>query len=562
MARQSEGEGLKSRLRALAMRHPRALLVGFCLLLWLPGWFALPPGDRDESRFAQATKQMIETGDFVTIRNGSEARNRKPIGIYWLQVGPVALAHAVGLARNNPIWPYRLPSLAGALVAVLAVATLGRRFAGEQGALLAAAMLAGSLLVTVEVHIAKTDAALLAATTLALLLLGEAYTAGRLSVPRAAAFWVALGAGVLLKGPITPLVAGLAALALVLADRRAAWLRALRPAWGVPLMLLLVLPWFVAIGLATRGAFYRQALGGDLGTKLAGGGEGHGAPPLFHLALLSLTLLPSGWAVLRALPAAWRARSAPATRLLLAWAGPSWIVFELVPTKLPHYPLPLAPALFLLASGLLAAPAPRWLAWLAGGLTAAAVAILGLGAAALPYLLHAGAPWLGVPALAAAALLLALLLVPLRRGATGPAALAGLLGAVPLYAAILGVELPCLTPLWIAPRVAAALAAAGPVSGFASAGYAEPSLMFLCGTETVWLADGAAAASFLAAAPGRAVLVEHRQAAAFAAASSAAGLATVERAEIDGFNYSNGRLVRLGLFSRRCGGKSVGSDAC
>ncbi|MBV9748528.1 MAG: glycosyltransferase family 39 protein, partial [Acetobacteraceae bacterium] len=66
--------------------RPRACLVLLCLLCWLPGFFTLPPSDRDESRFAQATKQMIETGDLVRIRNGDEERNRKPIGIYWMQL--------------------------------------------------------------------------------------------------------------------------------------------------------------------------------------------------------------------------------------------------------------------------------------------------------------------------------------------------------------------------------------------------------------------------------------------------------------------------------------------
>ena len=51
-----------SHLRASAF----LLLCG--LLLFLPGFFNIPPIDRDEARFAQATKQMVETGDFVDIR--------------------------------------------------------------------------------------------------------------------------------------------------------------------------------------------------------------------------------------------------------------------------------------------------------------------------------------------------------------------------------------------------------------------------------------------------------------------------------------------------------------
>ena len=101
----------------LDARRPRLLVTLFCLLLWTPGIFTLPPGDRDESRFAQASKQMLETGDFVRIMNGAEPRNRKPIGIHWLQAPFAAAAQAVGLAHDNPIWPYRIPSLLGALVA-------------------------------------------------------------------------------------------------------------------------------------------------------------------------------------------------------------------------------------------------------------------------------------------------------------------------------------------------------------------------------------------------------------------------------------------------------------
>src|SRR5246500_3066755 len=63
------------------------LLCGF--LLFLPGFFSIPPVDRDEARFAQATKQMVETGDFVDIRFQDEVRYKKPVGIYWLQAGAV-----------------------------------------------------------------------------------------------------------------------------------------------------------------------------------------------------------------------------------------------------------------------------------------------------------------------------------------------------------------------------------------------------------------------------------------------------------------------------------------
>src|SRR5215475_15761710 len=96
--------------------RPYALLIGLCLLLYLPGIASIPPLDRDEARFAQASRQMLETGDFLRIRFQDEARNKKPAGIYWLQAASVS---AFSTAASDAIWPYRLPSLIGAMAAAL-----------------------------------------------------------------------------------------------------------------------------------------------------------------------------------------------------------------------------------------------------------------------------------------------------------------------------------------------------------------------------------------------------------------------------------------------------------
>src|SRR5271166_3420818 len=66
-------------------KHAAAILLLVSLIAFLPGFFYVPPVDRDEARFAQATKQMIETGDYVDIRFQEVSRYKKPVGIYWLQ---------------------------------------------------------------------------------------------------------------------------------------------------------------------------------------------------------------------------------------------------------------------------------------------------------------------------------------------------------------------------------------------------------------------------------------------------------------------------------------------
>ena len=104
-------------------QHRRAawMIAGVILLASLAGVFTIPILDRDEARFAQATAQMLETGDFVEIRFLDDARNKKPVGIHWLQAASVWLTSS---ETAREIWAYRLPSVLGALLAALAVALL------------------------------------------------------------------------------------------------------------------------------------------------------------------------------------------------------------------------------------------------------------------------------------------------------------------------------------------------------------------------------------------------------------------------------------------------------
>ncbi len=141
--------------------HARAamFLLALCLVAFLPGFFQIPPIDRDEARFAQATKQMVETGDYVDIRFQNEVRYKKPVGIYWLQAGVVNLGEKLGVPEaRTTIWLYRIPSLLGAIGAVLLTYWAALAFVSRRAAVLAAVMMAASILLGVEARLAKTDA--------------------------------------------------------------------------------------------------------------------------------------------------------------------------------------------------------------------------------------------------------------------------------------------------------------------------------------------------------------------------------------------------------------------
>src|SRR4029450_4435046 len=97
------------------------------------------------------------------------------------------------------------------------------------------------------------------------------------------------------------------------------------------------------------------------------GQESHGAPPGLYLLLFWVTFWPGAVLAGLAAPAGWRARREPGAQYLLAWLIPSWIVFELVLTKLPHYVLPLYPAIAILAVGALERRVLSRAAWVVRG---------------------------------------------------------------------------------------------------------------------------------------------------------------------------------------------------
>ncbi len=268
--------------------HARALafLVVCGCLLFLPGFFNIPPIDRDEARFAQATKQMVETGDFVDIRFQDEVRYKKPVGIYWLQAAAVEAASAMGLPRAQlRIWLYRIPSLIGAIGAVLLTYWAALAFVTRRGAIFAALIMCSSVLLGVEARLAKTDAMLLLTVVAAMGALARVYLSWQRgedpdhppwSWP--AIFWTALAGSILLKGPFLLMIIGLTIVTLAILDRSASWLWRLRPLWGLMWMLVLVLPWFIAIFWRAGDAFFVDSIGGDMLSKLAAQ-ESHGAPP-------------------------------------------------------------------------------------------------------------------------------------------------------------------------------------------------------------------------------------------------------------------------------------------
>lgn len=335
-------------------------LIVLCLLLYLPGLTSLPVTDRDEARFAQATKQMAQSQDYIDIQFQDSPRHKKPVGIYWLQTLSIkACQMAVdenNPANNPPIWVYRVPSVIGASIAVLITYIWGCYFFNKRTSWLAAAIVASSLILIIEAHLATTDAALLSTIVLSQATLGTIYldyTTKHKNTKYyiAAAFWAAQGIGILIKGPVTPAVSLLTIISLCIFDRNINWLKNIKPGTGILILIAIVSPWIIAVGRATHWEFFTDSITGDLIPKLISGQESHGLLPGFYLLIFIATFWPGSLLTGLALKNTWSKRNSDAaSRFLLAGIIPVWLILEIIPTKLPHYIMPIYPALALLTA--------------------------------------------------------------------------------------------------------------------------------------------------------------------------------------------------------------------
>ena len=537
-------------------RYALYALLALVTITVFTGQHLVPPIDRDESRFAQASRQMLQSGDYVTIRFQDELRAKKPAGIYWLQSASAAL-----LGDKN-IASYRFVNLLALLVSIFMLYHIGLRLYEPAIALAASAAFASGFLVLAESHLAKTDTVLMLLVMIQQWALMRVYlnrdTAADKSPPHWVFFWTALAAGILVKGPIAPAIAILTIGSLILWHRNARWARSLRIWRGLVVMAVMCLPWAIMVTIDTEGAFLDIAVANDFLAKVQSGQESHGAPPFTYLLLFGVLLWPASMLLPLAVLHVKAMLKHDCTRFLLAWLVPFWMMIELIPTKLPHYPLPVVPAAVLLllwSVDRVVTLSPVWhKLCLAGQYLFLALGMVLVAAVMAAAVMFGGQSVQLAVGLAVTALLLAGLAFwkGHRWIQTGDYLhlmalfIAGMLVHFTIFAGVV----PHLARVHVASGVAERLASSGskPVA-IAATGYHEPSLVFLLGRD-VLLVDSREAALFLAEAPDGVALVEARQQVAFLDMARRLELRLAVPEQLSGYNISKGQDVVILIYQR------------
>lgn len=340
--------------------------------------------DRDEPRYAVATREMIRSGDWIVPRFNGDLRPDKPPLIYWLMSVPMRTLGPPEFAARF------VSSLAGAGVVVLVFLISMRTGCSVRGASVASCVAALSALHLLISKAATTDAVLSLTVCAAMLLHWQQRL--RFSWGRHLGFWAVLGVSALVKGPPGPMIVGLAVVGGWVWRRLAegGWFRGIvaesdfhshlelgemphmsmrsermrnfsadhlaRTLAGIALFLAVTLPWAVAVWLRTDGEFFfgeDGAIRKHVVQRAAAPMEGHGGPFLlalpYYVPVLILGLLPMTPLAVVGLRWSWSRLPRPEMRYLWAWFAPSFLAFTLAGTKLPHYVAPLVPPLAIMA---------------------------------------------------------------------------------------------------------------------------------------------------------------------------------------------------------------------
>ena len=337
--------------------HIKILLSLLVFICFFSSLNTIPPLDRDESRYIQATVQMVESKDFINIMFLDTPRLKKPPGIYWMQALSSTIVKNILFLEKAPLWSYRLPSAIAASISVWLTFLLGKLLFGRTQGFFAALLLLSSPLVFIESHIAKTDSVLMACVLFiiyifAKIIFDSKFKDNYLSKYLILFVWLVMGFAFLIKGPLIILFIFFMAIFFRIFSG-INFIKECRIITGFSIFLLISLPWFIIINLGANSEIFVSSIKKDMLLKLISVQESHGAPPGTYFISSIVTAWPIFLFIIPTIIWSYKNKHNKTIIFLLSSILPAWISFELIPTKLLHYILPLLPSLAILTSAMI-----------------------------------------------------------------------------------------------------------------------------------------------------------------------------------------------------------------
>lgn len=372
MTRAAQGHSRVFIVSALAI-----FLLTFVFFAWDTGNTSL--WDIDEPIYAQSLKDQIANHNLVVPTYNARLMPDKPALNYWLMWTGVKV-----LGMNSSGLRIGSALVGGLLILYLILAS--RRLYGEAAALIAGLLTATALHSTIIFRSATPDPLLILMVSIGLLSYLRAYLYADIRSRELYISYAAMALATLDKGPIGFLLPGLIIVLFLLLRQQLPFLwREGRLSSGVPLFLLIMLPWYLAVGIETHWVWDRLFIFQQNIGRFNDSMQGHRGPWVYYLISTFLGMLPWSIFLPQVFHDLWLSRRhfrvvQPKNLFLVIWAA-VWIgFFTLSATKLPNYVWEAYPPLFILLAAYFArirngvAVAQRW----SMGLSLSVLFILGL----------------------------------------------------------------------------------------------------------------------------------------------------------------------------------------
>ena len=314
--------------------------VAFVLLYKLGSIALFEP---DEGRNAEKAREVLLLNDWITPHENFYPVLDKPIFFYWL----IALFYQLfGVSE----WTARLPSLLSALGCVFLIYRFSRVYWGRWVALWSALILVTSVEFFILARTVIFDMPLTFCETVALLAFYEAKQSEnrRRRAALCLAMYLALGAGTLIKGLVALVIPGTVFFLFILLRRRWQILRRIYLIPGAGVFLAVVLPWYLQAEARNPG-YLNYYLWAEHFGRYTTASFDRSEPWYYFIGVALVGFFPWTLVLPWIIKNLWRRSWDDKTVYLVLWVSVPLLFFSASHSKLPHYILPIFPALSILA---------------------------------------------------------------------------------------------------------------------------------------------------------------------------------------------------------------------
>ncbi len=306
------------------------LLLGsiLCLSLFVK-LGSVPLFDEDEGAYSEVTREMLQTGDFITPRLNNELFFHKPPMIYWTQAVCVSM-----LGLNE--FALRLPSVLASLFWALALFIFVRRFLGDNTAWFSVFFMAVSFQTGIVAKAAIADALLNLFITLSMFAIYMLYKTGKKR--HIYLTFLFAGLGFMAKGPVAIMIPIITSgIFFIIKKQTKIWFKSIFNPVGWAILLAVILPWYIAAYMTHGQVFIDEIFLTHNVARFNVAFEGHSGPFFYYVPVILLGMLPNTAFLLRAIISTKTLLKNELNLFLIIWFVFVFIFFSFAGTKLHHY---------------------------------------------------------------------------------------------------------------------------------------------------------------------------------------------------------------------------------